>query len=150
MSDRFVAYSQAHHPAPQAGRVSLTLLFYGVWIAPIAWAGNLMATYALSVHACYPGEAPLIHVAAGFGFVWPLILALFLVSLALCASGFVVSFRNWRITGPTQIASSDELVHVEEGRTRYLGVVGMSFSVLFFLITVLGVVILAIIPLCER
>jgi hypothetical protein len=54
MSDRFIAYSQARYPVPHPGRVSLTMLFYGLWIAPIVWAGNLMVTYALSVHACYP------------------------------------------------------------------------------------------------
>lgn len=150
MSDRFIAYSQARRPAPHLGRVTMTMLFYGLWIAPIVWAGNLMASYALSVHACYPGPAPLTHVAAGFGFVWPLILALYLGSLVLCASGFVVSFRNWRLAGPPWGSHADDLVPVDEGRTRYLSLIGMSFSVLFFLVTVLGAVIFAIVPLCER
>jgi len=150
MSDRFVAYSRARHPVPHPGRVSLTLLFYGVWIAPIVWAGTLMTTYALAVHACFPGDAPLKQVSNGFGFAWPLILALYCAGLALCASGFVVSLRNWRATGQIWSPHADDLVPVVEGRTRYLSLVGMSFSVLFFCVTLTGLVILAIVPLCER
>ena len=150
MSDQYIAYSRARHPAPHARRVGLMLLLFGVWIAPVVWAGNLMATYALSVHACYPGEHPLARVSTGFGFAWPLMLAFYLVSILLCVGGFVVSYRNWRVTGRDWFPDADDVVPVEEGRTRYLSVIGMAFSVLFFWVTVLGVVTFAIIPLCER
>ena len=109
-----------------------------------------MATFALSVHACYPGGAPLARVSPGFGFVWPLMLAFYLVSILLCVGGFLVSYRNWRLSGQDWLPDGDDVVPVEEGRTRYLSVIGMAFSILFFSVTVLGAAAFAIVPLCER
>ena len=151
MSDEYIAYSRARHPAQHRERVGLGALFYGLFAAPVVWAGNLMTTYALATHACYPGHEPLANIIEGFGFSWPLILGCYAATLVLCASGFVVSFRNWRLTGQESEGHEyHHLMEVGEGRTRYLGLIGMGFSVLFFLITLAGIVIIAIIPLCER
>ncbi len=150
MPDEMIAYSAARHPAQHRARVSLTALFFGLFIAPIVWAGNLMLTYALATHACFPGHEPLAQVTDGFGFAWPLMLATYLLTLALCAAGFVVSLRNWRTTGQEAHGHHHHLIEVGEGRTRYLGIIGMAFSVLFFGVTVAGAVILAIVPLCAR
>lgn len=150
MSDETISYTQARHPAPNRARVGLTLLFYGLFLGPIIWAGTLMATFALSIHACYPGADPLSQPSPGFGFVWPLNLGLYLGSLVLCASAFVVSFRNWRTAGSSVVGHGAELVTVEEGRTRYLALIGMAYSVLFFISVMLGAVIMAIVPLCAN
>ena len=150
MPDERIAYSAAGHPAPHRARVSLTALFFGLFVAPIVWAGNLMITYALATHACYPGHDPLEQVINGFGLAWPVILVTYLLTLVLCASGFLISLRNWRITGEELHGHHHHLVEVGEGRTRYLSVIGMAFSVLFFTVTVAGAVILAIVPLCIR
>jgi hypothetical protein len=37
-----------------------------------------------------------------------------------------------------------------EGRTRYLSLIGISFSVIFFAVTFVGIIIFAIEPLCVR
>jgi hypothetical protein len=150
MSDEMIAYSAAGHPGKHRARVSLTALFFGLFVAPIVWAGNLMVTFALATHACFPGHEPLPQVIEGFGFAWPLILVTYLLTLALCAAGFVVSLRNWRISGEESHGHHHHLIEVGEGRTRYLGIIGMAFSVLFFVVTVAGAVILAIVPLCVR
>lgn len=120
-----------------------------MWISAIACPGNILIASALSVHACYPGWDPLKQAERGFDFAWWVILAVFLISILMCASGFVVSYRNWLLTGPGRIRGGCDLVPVEEGRTRYLSVVGMSFSVLLFWVSVTGIVVLAIVPLCE-
>ena len=150
MSDESIGYSAARHPSPHRERVGLVLLFYGLFVSPIAWAGNLMITYALATHACYPGHDPLANVAGGFGFAWPLILALFLATLVLCATGFAVSFRNWVSSGTESEGHVHHLLDAGEGRTRYLSVIGMAYGVLFFALTVVGVIILAIVPLCAQ
>jgi hypothetical protein len=149
MPDEMIAYSAARHPAQHRDRVSLVAIFYGLFIAPIVWAGNLMTTYALATHACYPGHEPLDRVIGGFGFAWPLILILYLITLVLCASAFFVSLRNWQITGSETEGHHHQLLERGEGRTRYLGIIGMAFSLLFFVITAVGAVILAIVPLCA-
>ena len=98
MSDEIIAFSRAKHPAKHRGRVGLAALFFGLFAAPIVWAGNLMITYGLASHACYPGALPL-DSADGFGFVWPLILAFYFIALIVCAAGGYVSYRNWSVTG---------------------------------------------------
>jgi hypothetical protein len=150
MSDEYVAFSRARHPTQHRDRVGLWALFYGLFAAPVVWAGNLMTSYALATHACYPAHDPLGRVIDGFGFAWPLILGCYIVTLILCISGFAVAFRSWRISGSESEGHGHHLIEVGEGRTRYLGIIGMAFSVFFFLVTLAGVVILAIVPLCER
>lgn len=150
MSEDYVAFSQARHPTKHRARVGLGMLFYGLFAAPVFWAGNLLTSYALATHACYPGHDPLVRVIDGFGFAWPLILGCYFVTLGLCVSGFIVAFRSWRISGSESEGHGHQLIEVGEGRTRYLGIIGMAFSVLFFLVTLAGIVTLAIIPLCER
>ncbi|HEU5018659.1 MAG TPA: hypothetical protein VFT69_11890 [Pseudolabrys sp.] len=149
MSDETVPFSRAHHPAKHRERVSMTALFFGLFAAPIVWAGNLMVTYALNVHACYPGIEPLSTPIRGFGWVWPVILACYLVALVVCAAAGVVSYRNWRITGSESEGHLHHLMEVGEGRTRYLSLIGMAYSVLFFATTMYGIFILAIMPLCA-
>lgn len=150
MSEESIGYSAARHPSPHRARIGLTALFYGLFIAPLVWAGNLLITFALATHACYPGRDPLEQVSPDFRFAWPLILALFVATLALCASGFAVSLRNWRTSGTESEGHFHHLLDAGEGRTRYLSVIGMAYSVLFFALTVTGAIILAIVPLCAH
>jgi hypothetical protein len=147
--DNTLAYSAAHHPAQHRERVGLTPLFFGLFSGPIVWAGNLMFTYALGAHACYPGRDPLNASIQGFGFAWPLILVSYCVALLVCAAAFAVSLRNWRLTGSESEGHWHHLMEVGEGRTRFLGIIGMAFSLLFFAALVFGIIVLAIVPLCA-
>jgi hypothetical protein len=149
MAEEIIAYSEANHPARHRDRVALTTLFFGLFAAPIAWAGNLMLTYGLSAHACYPGSGPLKQAIEGFGFAWPMIVACYIAALAICAASGVVSFRNWRITGQEVEGHIHHLIEKGEGRTRYLSIIGMGFSVLFFAAVLFGAIVLAIVPLCA-
>jgi hypothetical protein len=148
MADEIVAYSLARHPAPYREKVGFGTLLYGLFAAPIFWAGDLMVAYGLIGHACYPGDLPLGQPTAGLGFVWPLVLACHLLALLLIASGTVVAFSIWRRTGPPQ-RHSHHLIERGEGRDRYLGIVGMGFGTMFFLITAAETLSLAFVPLCS-
>jgi hypothetical protein len=150
MADEVIGYSAARHPGQHRDRVSLCALFSGLFAAPIVWAGNLMVTYAISVHACYPGSEPLDDAMQGFGFAWPLMLACYIATLAICAIAAWLSYRNWEITGRETEGHIHHLMERGEGRTRYLALIGMSFSVIFFAVTFLGVIIFAIEPLCVN
>lgn len=150
MTHEVIGYSAAKHPAPHRDRVSLTALFFGLFAPPIVWAGNLMVTYALAVHACYPGPDPLDNVSAGFGFVWWLMLACYLITLAVCVAAGFVAHRSWTLTGGETEGHAHHLMEKGEGRTRYLSIIGMAFSALFFAVTLVGVIIFAIEPLCVR
>jgi hypothetical protein len=149
MSEEFIAFSRAHHPAKHRGRVSLLALFYGLFAAPVVWAGNLMVTYALGVHACFAGDHPLDRAIHGFAFAWPVILTCYFVALAVCGSAFYVALRNWAVTGSESEGHVHHLVEKGEGRTRYLSMIGMAFSVLFFCAVLYGIISLAVEPLCA-
>ncbi|HEY7663070.1 MAG TPA: hypothetical protein VH934_08115 [Xanthobacteraceae bacterium] len=149
MSDEVIAFSAARHPAQHRERVSLSALFFGLFAAPIVWAGNLMVTYGLATHACYPGAWPLDEISRGFGFAWWLIVGCYVVALAICASAGVVAFRNWSITGQETEGHVHHLIERGEGRTRYLSVIGMAFATLFFAATLFGAIVLIIEPLCA-
>lgn len=132
-NDDIVPYSLSQHPDPGRHAVGVTALLLGLFLAPIFWAGNLMIDYALVSHACYPGAVPLRVPAAGFGFVWPLMLAFDLVTLAVIAGGFVLSLRNWRVTGPPQ-EHVHQFMHKGEGRSRFFGMVAMGWAAVLFLV----------------
>jgi hypothetical protein len=80
--------------------------------------------------------------------VRPVVLACHLIALALIASGLAVSYRNWRITGPPW-GHHHHLIEHGEGRTRFLGIVGMGFSAMFFLIVALEALSLAMVSTCS-
>lgn len=147
--DDYVAYSLSKHPAPHRDRVGLGALFYGLFAAPIMWAGNFMVSYGLVNYACFPGGEPLPGGQPGLGFVYWLTLAFYVLTLCVCASGFVVSHRNWRMTGSGPIPRDHDLLGFGEGRARYLAVIGMSFSALFIIATAAGILIYVFEPLCA-
>jgi hypothetical protein len=66
-----------------------------------------------------------------------------------CRRSGIVSFRNWRITGREVEGHIHHLIEKGEGRTRYLGIIGMAFSLLFFAAVLFGAIVLAIVPLCD-
>jgi hypothetical protein len=150
MADEVIGYTAARHPGQHRDRVSLTALFFGLFGSPIAWSGNLMVTYGIATHACYPGPSPLDDVIHGFGFAWPLMIVCYVLALAICAAAGAVSYRSWLITGEEMHGHVHHLMEKGEGRTRYLALIGMAFSVIFFAAVLFGALIFAIEPLCAH
>lgn len=149
MPSGLIPYSLARNPAQHADRVSTWMLLYGAIGSGIIWAGHLMLNFALVVHACYPGRIPLERADSGAGWAWPLILGLDFVTLLLIASVFLVAWRTWQRTGNESEGHHYHLMEKGEGRTRFLGIVGMAFSVMFFLITITDTITLAMVPICA-
>jgi hypothetical protein len=148
MAEELIAYSFAEHPAPHRHRVTIMAIFYALFAAPIFWSGDLMIDYALVSHACYPGDQPLAGPTAGFGWVWAFALAAHLVTLLLIASGAAVAVRNWRVTGPPE-RHHHHLVEKGEGRTRYLSICAMGFSLFLFAVTLTMTAAMFFFPLCS-
>lgn len=145
-----IPYSLSHHPAPHRDRVGLFAIMYGLFASPIAWAGHLMLNYGLGSHACYPGDVPLARGDSGAGWAWPIILAFDIIAIGVILSAIVVSYLNWLRTGKEREGHEHHLMEVGEGRTRFLGITGMGFGVIFLLITVTDTVTLAMVPICAR
>jgi hypothetical protein len=60
-----------------------------------------------------------------------------------------VALRGWRATAQESPGPAHHLMEAGEGRTRYLSMIGMGFSLLFFVASVFGILIYAIEPLCA-
>lgn len=148
MDEDLIAYSLAKHPAPHRERVSLALILYALFAAPIVWAGDLMIAFGLVGHACYPGDTPLAQPTAGMAHVWPLVLACHLIALALIASGIAAGYVCWIRTGPPH-GHHHHLIEKGEGRTRYIGIVGMGFGAMFFLIAAAELLSHLMVPICT-
>ena len=148
-SDELIPYSLSRHPAQHRERISLWAVLYGVLASGIYWAGHLMLNFAFAVHACYPGRIPLARSDSGAGWAWPLILVLDIITLLLIASAFWVSYQGWARTGNEAEGHHHHLIEKGEGRTRFLGITGMAFAVMFFFITLTDTIALAFVPLCA-
>ena len=143
----FVAYSLAHHPAPHRHRVSGAMWFCSVFGAPISAGVELVVDYALVGHACYPGIEPLASPVAGFGWTWIGVLAIHLAAIALSIGAALLSYRMWRLTGPAR-GHAHQLIEKGEGRNRFLGIIGMAFGAMFFMISAAETIAMALVHLC--
>ena len=101
MADEIIAYSLAKHPAPHRKRVGLAMPLYGLF-AEDRVGRRPDDRLRPCRHACFPGETPLGHPQARFSFVPTVVLVCHLAAPALIASGTVVSYLMWRVTGPPQ------------------------------------------------
>lgn len=147
--DDIIPYSLSWHPDPHRHAVSVGALLASMFIAPAFWAGNLIIDYALVSHSCYPGGVPLPEPAPAFDFVWPLVFAFHLFSLLIIAGGFVLGFRNWRVTRSIPGEPHQPPPH-SESRSRFFGKVAMAWSAVFFLIVATQTVAFNWVGLCER
>jgi hypothetical protein len=150
MPSDVIPFSLARHPAQHRARVSIWVVLYSVFASGIFWAGHLILNFALAVHACYPGRIPLARVDSGAGWAWPLILGLDIATLLLIGSTFLTSYRIWQRSGTEAEGHHHHLMEKGEGRTRFLGIVGMAFAVMFFLITMTDTITLAMVPICAQ
>jgi hypothetical protein len=149
MPRELVAYSLSEHPAPQRDRVGIGALFYGLFAPPIVWSGQLMASYALMAHACYPGDLPLASADPGFGWAWTVGLAIDLLALVLITSAILVAIRSWRMTEPPE-GHHHHLLDVGQGRIHYLSICGAGFGIMFLLIVATEAISFAMVPLCAH
>lgn len=68
----------------------------------------------------------------------------------MIASGIFISYLNWVRTGEKWQGHHSDLMEAGEGRTRFLGIVGMAFGLMFLLITITDTITLALVPICAR
>lgn len=69
-----------------------------------------------------------------------------MLALVICTGAFLVAVRSWRVVGTESHGHME--TEVGEGRTRFLGIIGMAFSVRFFCAVLFGLISLWIVQLC--
>jgi hypothetical protein len=135
------------HPASHRHRVGLAALFFGLAAAPVAWNAQLLFGVALSAHACYPRDVPLIlPIWSG---LWGILLAIDVAGIVLAIIGGIVSFRSWRLTFDEAPGSAHHLLDVGEGRTRFLAMFGILTSFLFTIALLFATASVFVVPICR-
>jgi hypothetical protein len=98
-------------------------LWTGILAGPIAWALNLVASYALVKWTCNHGQAAMLNVIT-------------LAALVLVSSGAMVS---WVALHRTESDTPTD-GGLPRQRARFMAVLGLSSSAFFFLVIVAGAV----------
>jgi hypothetical protein len=135
----------AEKTEPIAPHVGPWLLLFAVAGAPAAWSAHLLINYGLASQPCYPGHAPL---AAGSAS--PILLvAIDLIAIVVALAAGLVGFRIWRRYRYTGPGGFEDLMHLGEGRARFLGMWGVMFSIAFLAAILFDTIALLLVPSCA-
>jgi hypothetical protein len=135
----------AAHPAPAARPVTPAALWFGLFGAPVAWSLQLLASYSLVAHGCYPDAEPMaMPVVPGLR---TLVLGTGAAALAVALLAGGSAWRSWRATQHGD-GGQEALLEAGEGRTRFMAVAGMLLSAVFVLGILMNVVPLLLLRPC--
>jgi hypothetical protein len=138
--------SAPSHPAPGRDTVQPSLLWFGIFGAPAAWAVQTIVNYGLVSHYCYPGREPVrvpaFHALRGTGALVSGIVVL-VTLLAL-----ITATRSWSATRHGHAAEHHELLEVGEGRARFMAFAGVLLSVVFLFAVLMNALPLVTNTLC--
>jgi hypothetical protein len=142
--------AQPHrHPAPHRDRSPIALLLFGLAAGPAAWAVQLELGYGVSSFACFPHNAALARTPPpGWAGEPAWLLALNIACLVLAFVGLAVSAICWRRTRGEKPGEAEHLLHVGEGRTRFLAACGVLTSLGFALAILFDTAAVVAVPSC--
>jgi hypothetical protein len=136
----------AVHPAPAVRVVAPVALWFGLFGAPVVWSLQLLTSYALVAHGCYPDAEPMtMPVVPGLR---TLVLGTGAAALAVALLAGSLAWRNWRATQHEPEGEHEALLEVDEGRTRFMAFAGMLLSAVFVIGILMNVVPLLLLRPC--
>ncbi len=146
MATDILDHERMQHPSPHRHRVRAWALAAGLIAPPIAWAMQLIASFALAAHACYPRSAPAPEPTwqGLVGVLW----ALSGVAIAIGLASAALSWRNWSRTRHEKPGSGHALVDAGEGRTRFLAMCGLIVGSAFVIALLWTTSGLLLVPSC--
>jgi hypothetical protein len=136
------------HPAPDRGRVSRRLLWYGLLGAALAFSFDELASYIIAANQC------MLRAASGTPYMvrgtQPAYLGLFVLTFAIALGGAWAARASWyRTRGEHPGGPTEHVAEHGEGRTRFMAMCALLTSIGM----VIGLVFLALqlvsAPLCE-
>jgi hypothetical protein len=133
-------------PAPAARAVTLAALWFGLFGAPVAWSLQLLASYALVAHGCYPDAEPMTMPVIPA--LRTLVLGTGVAALAVALLAAGSAWRSWRATEHEHKSEPEGLLEAGAGRTRFMALAGMLVSAVFVLGIVMNVVPLLLLRPC--
>jgi hypothetical protein len=128
----------AADPAPAIRAVAPPVLWFGLFGAPAVWSLQLLTTYALVAHGCYPDAEPMtIPVVPGLR---TLVLGAGAAALAVAIFAGSLAWRSWRAAQYEHQGEHEGLLEAGEGRIRFMALAGMLLSAVFVLGIVMNIV----------
>lgn len=148
MADR-TSTLDAAHPAPHRERVGAFAQIVALCGAPAAWSLLELVQYGFASYGCFPGYQPRAHVSLGWTDLRLALLGVGIAALAVAAVSLAVAWRLFRRTAEEYRGAVGELLEVGEGRTRFLAVWSVLFSVGFLFAILFQILALVLVPPCA-
>lgn len=140
------ARTNAGHPAPQGGRVSIWRLLLLLAGAPLAWSVQVLVGYGAAAYACFPKRQSLAQPVLSQLHLGLVVLSVAAIAVsALCA---LLSWRDFRHTRTERPGDHHQLLETGEGRTRFMALCGMLTSLLFLCALLLTTSVLVLVSPC--
>lgn len=136
------------HPSPHRDRVGFLEQMFAIFGGPAAWVTQLIVNYAFASFTCYPRHAPRTSVAPGWDGIWGGLLALNLIAIVVALVAAWTGWWVWQATRGEGGGASGEVLEMAEGRTRFMGVVGIITGLYFLAAVVFDTVALVVVPQC--
>jgi hypothetical protein len=140
---------EAQHPSPHRDRVSVPLLFLGLFLGPVAWGLQLITNFALASYRCYPDGAPRTSILPGWQWSSPAILLINVTAAVLALIGAAISYSLWQTVRNEHRGTVGHLVDAGEGRTRFLALWGVMTGLGFLVAILFDTVALSMVPQCA-
>lgn len=121
------------HPAPARDRVSLPLLWFGLFGAAAAWSVQLIVNYAVASHGCYPRMVPLRSPIFGQLAFSVSLIVISLAAIIIGVAALVAAITAWRRSSDETGGEAHWLLDTGEGRTRFMAAAGIMASSVFLL-----------------
>ncbi len=135
------------HPSPHHALVLGWNLWFAIVGAPMAWVMQLTVNSVLAGNACYPHDVPLAQPA------WAGLLqastAVEAVALLICLWAGATAWRNWRRSRAEAPGDGHQAIASGDGRTRFMAMVGLMSSGVFFLATLIAFGFIGTVPPCS-
>ena len=130
-----------------AGAIREGALWFGLFGAPFFWSAQLIVTYALAAHACYPRHAPLLTFTSPA--VRAATCAIIVAALGGCAAATTTAIRSCRALQAARRGSDAARDGgAREGRSRFMAYSGVLLGTLFTGAVALSAVAVLLLPLC--
>jgi hypothetical protein len=140
--------STISHPAPDRGRVSRRVLWYGLLGAALAFSLDELASYIVAANRCA------LHTASGLPNMvrgtQPSYLGLAALTFAIALGGVWAARVSWnRTRGEHPGGPTEHVAEHGEGRTRFMAMMAMITSIGMVIGLVFLLLQLVSAPLCE-
>jgi hypothetical protein len=145
-SQTITATDGVDHPAPHRAKVNPFLLGFAVVGSPVAWSLEMLVSFPLAAHACFPKDVPVLSptIPGLSGILSGIEIALFVIGVLATAASVVC----WWRTRHEKSGGAHHLLEVGEGRTRFIALCGLIISIGFLIALVFEAAALYLVRSC--